>query len=53
MTGVRWASAQVTEPSLQAHLEHDMELLPSMLRLDWVGVLPVFASELRLPALVR
>ncbi len=28
MTGVRWASAQVTEPSLQAHLEHDMRAAP-------------------------
>ena len=37
MTGVRWASAQVTGPSLQAHLEQHMELLLSMLdlRLGW------------------
>ena len=33
MTGVRWASAQVTGPSLQAHLEQQRELLVSMLGL--------------------
>ncbi len=34
MTGVRWASAQVTEPSLQAHLEQRYGAAPSMLGLE-------------------
>ena len=54
MTGVRWASAQVTGPSLQAHLEQQAELLVSMQDSDWVGVLPALASvRLRTGPLIR